>query len=293
MERILKNSMREVWRRPAASARFSPTIEIRKYFETDPDRVHMEGSFSPSSSIYWGLCNGRSFVIGNPLVSSFWEFTRSYEKRLSQKEFEDLILLHARQSFCNIQDLTTEASERYRSIEELFVQALPRDFRELSYLVDDPLVERTFHEVGISRKNIDFNLAYVSRYFSQRKQIMHGCFRFRNLWFDDRGKLFIVAGDDLVWGTELVAHAALLADLFDLSVSRVNCVRRPLSSLYLHLTSSLSTHQEDVLNRAVYLYVLAHHAQYIHTAQYKGKLSSLKYAMKIPSQGLLEAANLD
>ncbi|MER0071027.1 hypothetical protein ABRP93_07915 [Corynebacterium sp. KPL2850] len=293
MERILKNSMREVWRRPAADVRFSPDIEVRKYSETNPNRFHMEGSFSPSSSIYWGRCSGQSFVIGAPLVSPFWKLIRGYEKSLSQKELEDLILLYARQSFCNIQDFTTEAAERYRSLEELFVQALPRDFRELSYLIGDPLVERAFYDVGISRTNIDCNFGYFSTYFSQRKQIMHGCFRFRNLWFDNRGKLFIVGGDDLVWGTELVAHAALLADLFDLSVSRVNCVRRPLSSLYLHVTSSLSTRQEDVLNRVIYLYVLAHHAQYIHTAQYKGKLSSLKYAMKIPCQGLLEAANLD
>lgn len=287
MKRIFKNSMREIRRRSSSEEMISPDVEIRKYFETGPGLPIMGSCLLSGSSIYWGRSSGSSFVISEPLVFPFWEFIVGREKEIPQTELEELIICYSNRSLRMLQMFTAEASGRYKTTEDSFIQSLPRDYRELSHLLRDPLVENAFRRVGISRANLNDELDFFSNYHAPAKQIMHGCFRFRNLWFDAKGELFIVAGDDLVWGAELISYAALLADLLDLCTSKMAAARRPLISIFGQVLSNLSGDQEPILNRAVYLYVLAHHAQYIHTAQCREPLSSLESATKICTLGLL------
>lgn len=279
--------MREIWRQDSSSRSSSDVVELRKYFTDSSPLPNAKSSLATDSSIYWGQSDSQSFTIRKPVATPFWSFIFSLGMVSTQAELEDLVLYYSGQALLNLSEFTRQAGERYQAFDKSFIQVLPRDFRELACFVDDPLVSNAFTKVDILRRDLEQDLECIGSYSLQETQIAHGCFRFRNIWFNDEGRLLIVAGDDLVWGSSFISIAALLADLFDLYTSKMDAAKRPLKTIYIQTAQSLSDHQKELFHKAIYLYILAHHAQYIHTLQYKDPLKSLAIAAHIPDEGLL------
>ncbi|WP_290342194.1 hypothetical protein [Corynebacterium auris] len=239
------------------------------------------------SPIYWGEAEGHTFRIGSVEAEPFWEYFRRQASCFSDVSNELRLIRHVDLALEASSAFSEEAEIRYSALRSECLGHLPRDFWELRLLLGDPLVVSTFSDSGLNVSSVQEILSLVLEYLSGCSKMVHGCFRLRNIIFTPRERLAVIAGDDVVYGSNVVPIAAILSDLFELVSSGAFFLERPLISLYRRLENSVE--DQKVLEMLVFLYAVAHSAQYIHTYKVRGRVSTVRASAILADRGLLAA----
>lgn len=265
MEKIFENSMRTIWRKDSSDTS-EKWFEIRQYCMESPPLPSLPERFpNKDSLLYWGETQSHTFKIDSSFKFPFWQSFHAQSNDIGEIKKETLLKEYIRQSISNLDLFPSEAAERYRHCGSFLTNVLPRDFRELKALLQDELVRETFISSGIAISTIEKHMSDLEHFLTQSKELTHGCFRFRNLYFNHLGSLSVVAGDDVVRGTKMLPQAALLSDLFELFASGVSFLKETILYFYQKFADGYNKEEIDLLDKAIFLYAVAHGAQFIFT----------------------------
>ncbi|ARV66245.1 hypothetical protein H2C43_04845 [Corynebacterium glutamicum] len=257
--------MRTIWQRDSANDQ-EPWSEIRRYSPANgklprlPEQLPQE-----NSSIYWGQSEDFTFKIGTLIDESFWSGINKKAISMTDDDKSKLILNYSEKAISAFSEFSTSAHCRYLPVFAQYIHHLPRDLRELKELLLDSHVRCVFEDANLSVSSIFKDIQSFEDYSKKSHRIVHGCFRFRNIGFSGNGKLLVISGDDLIYGSEIFIQAAMLADLFELSSSKVVAVNKSMFVMYQTFTQNKDSFYVNKLNRFTFLYLISHYVQFLFT----------------------------